>query len=283
MLIGDDGTGKKPALGLKLAEQLTADGARVLRAYPGAATNGLDALSLDLEKGDGQAWDPLWRLLADERRPVDLVYLHALGGGEETAMDAAVRRCQPAADLLRGLAQGRAPGQTALTFVTQDAYDLPATYAEGPARLRASQAALVGLARVHQNENPEVPTRVIDLHAPTDEPGSLAADLAREILAPDGEDEVILGKGRRLGLRVKQQPKRRPMAPSGENDMHRVLAFTSGSLDNLHWTKQPRPAPGSEDVEIAVQAASLNFRDVMFAMGLLPHEALENGYPTISS
>ena len=33
-----------------------------------------------------------------------------------------------------------------------------------------------------------------------------------------------------------------------------------------------------DEVRIAVRATGLNFRDVMWAMGLLPEEALENGF-----
>ena len=39
-----------------------------------------------------------------------------------------------------------------------------------------------------------------------------------------------------------------------------------------------RREPGPDEVEIAVHAAGLNFKDVMITMGLLPDEALEGGY-----
>src|SRR5690606_36052921 len=44
-----------------------------------------------------------------------------------------------------------------------------------------------------------------------------------------------------------------------------------------------RRAPEEGEVEIAVAAAGLNFRDVMWALGLLPEEALEDGFagPTL--
>jgi NADPH:quinone reductase-like Zn-dependent oxidoreductase/short-subunit dehydrogenase/acyl carrier protein len=57
-----------------------------------------------------------------------------------------------------------------------------------------------------------------------------------------------------------------------------ALTFAAGSLEKLRWAEAPRHAPSGDQVEIAVEAASLNFRDVMFAMGMLPHEALEDGY-----
>ena len=44
-----------------------------------------------------------------------------------------------------------------------------------------------------------------------------------------------------------------------------------------------RRLPGPNEIEIEVAATGLNFRDVMWAMGLLPEEALEEGFagPTL--
>jgi NADPH:quinone reductase-like Zn-dependent oxidoreductase/NAD(P)-dependent dehydrogenase (short-subunit alcohol dehydrogenase family)/acyl carrier protein len=45
-----------------------------------------------------------------------------------------------------------------------------------------------------------------------------------------------------------------------------------GNLDSLGLVVRPRVAPGPGEVEIQVQAAALNFRDVLVAMGLYPTE-----------
>ena len=61
----------------------------------------------------------------------------------------------------------------------------------------------------------------------------------------------------------------------------RPLALTAapqGGLDGLGWQlAEPRP-PGPGEVLIDVHAAGLNFRDMMWAMGLLPEEALIDGF-----
>jgi acyl transferase domain-containing protein/NADPH:quinone reductase-like Zn-dependent oxidoreductase/short-subunit dehydrogenase/acyl carrier protein len=279
VLIGaDDGATAPAMLDGKLAARLGAHGVSVLRVHLGQTRRGKDAAHLYLD-GDGEAaWAPLWQALSGEQRPIDLVYLHALEFQDDNAMAAVERRCLPALELLRGLAKGLAPRQAALIFVTAGAYDLPDALAEGPYRLQAAQAALVGLARVHQNENPEVKTRVIDLHAPGANLGRLDAVLVEEILEPDGEDEVILGEDRRFGLRLKRLDGRHDAARPAQDDAHMALTFAAGSLEKLRWAEAPRHAPCDDQVEIAVEAASLNFRDVMFAMGMLPHEALEDGY-----
>jgi len=57
-----------------------------------------------------------------------------------------------------------------------------------------------------------------------------------------------------------------------------------GPFRNLLWRAEPEPEAMAEDeVEIEVHAAGLNFRDVMYSMGLLPDEAVEDGFcgPTL--
>ena len=51
------------------------------------------------------------------------------------------------------------------------------------------------------------------------------------------------------------------------------------SRHGLTWTTRERRAPGRGEIEIAVAATGLNFRDVMWNLRLLPEEALEDGAP----
>jgi NADPH:quinone reductase-like Zn-dependent oxidoreductase/acyl carrier protein len=51
-----------------------------------------------------------------------------------------------------------------------------------------------------------------------------------------------------------------------------------GGLDSLGWEVGPPQTAGPGQVEIEVRAAGLNFRDMMWAMGLLPEEALIDGF-----
>ncbi|MFP4362155.1 MAG: SDR family NAD(P)-dependent oxidoreductase, partial [Alphaproteobacteria bacterium] len=51
-----------------------------------------------------------------------------------------------------------------------------------------------------------------------------------------------------------------------------------GALQRLVWRPLERRAPGPGEVEIAVEATGLNFRDVMLALGLLGEEAVEDGF-----
>ncbi|WP_411033328.1 SDR family NAD(P)-dependent oxidoreductase [Shinella sp. BYT-45] len=57
-----------------------------------------------------------------------------------------------------------------------------------------------------------------------------------------------------------------------------VRQRTPSRVDSLYWESMDRPAPAAGEVLVEVAAAGLNFRDVMWAMGLLPEEALEDGF-----
>ena len=56
-----------------------------------------------------------------------------------------------------------------------------------------------------------------------------------------------------------------------------------GGLDRMTWTPLERTAPGAGEVEVEIEASGLNFRDLMWAMSLLPEEILEDGFagPTL--
>ena len=45
-----------------------------------------------------------------------------------------------------------------------------------------------------------------------------------------------------------------------------------GTLDGLEISRQPRPSPGPDQIEVAVHASGLNFRDVLNVLGQYPGE-----------
>ncbi|MFD1694595.1 type I polyketide synthase [Roseibium aestuarii] len=168
------------------------------------------------------------------------------------------------------------------------------------------QAALWGYARVAANEFPDLALTLIDADVAADvvlEAGDAAAvdRLAAEILrhlpvlptlpgsasvAPAlcEEREIILDGDRRFGLRIEQGGvlEDTPL-PEGSAAALRLDVRQQGSLDQLAWTRVARAELSDTDVEIEVLASGLNFRDVMWALGLLPEEALEDGFagPTL--
>ena len=102
-----------------------------------------------------------------------------------------------------------------------------------------------------------------------------ARQIAAELAASSAEDEIVWTPEGRHVLRVRRGLPPRWAEPAD------VLALGSrhpGGLDSLGWEiAAPRPV-GPGEVEIEVHAAGLNFRDMMWAMGLLPEEALIDGF-----
>ncbi len=167
----------------------------------------------------------------------------------------------------------------------------PHTAAPSPAA-----AALWGLARVARNELHPLALRCID-------PGASPDALLRECLGaaapcpgsgagPDGaETEVAWIDGRRYALRLLPHDaappaattSAAPAAAASPAPSWRLDFPLAGQLRNLRWVGCDRPAPGPGEIEIEARAAGLNFRDVMYAMGLLADEALEQGFagPTL--
>jgi NADPH:quinone reductase-like Zn-dependent oxidoreductase/acyl carrier protein/short-subunit dehydrogenase len=136
----------------------------------------------------------------------------------------------------------------------------------------------------------DLPLRWVDVVDPLP-CGPNAARLAREMLHPGAEDEIILTSDGRFVPRIVSQSE---FPVPGAAAMARApgcvqLDFSApGPFRNLTWRRNPGWDSDGEhlsegEVEIEVRAAGLNFRDVMYAMGLLPDEAIEDGFcgPTL--
>ena len=150
--------------------------------------------------------------------------------------------------------------------------------------LRPEQATLWGFGRAVMNEHIELSCRLVDI-----EPGCAApqALLVHELLSQENEEEVLLSPSGRFVPRMLpagMTALREASAREARLNNQGVLGFEApGSLRNLQWLALPERELQANEVEIEPVAAGLNFRDVMYAMGLLSDEAVENGFagPTI--
>ena len=212
-----------------------------------------------------------------------IVHLAGLAQGDgsddaQSLLQAQVLRCAIAAGLAR--ACERAGLQTTLWLLTAGAATFLPVAAQGHAAI--NDAALWNYGRTLINEAAAFNVRLLDLPALGQLP---PPSLLRELLAPDGEEEIALrGEQERYAPRLRLAS--RPAAPVDDGDApHAVrLGFDfPGQLRNLRWASQPLPALADDELEIRVQATGLNFRDVMYTLGLLSDEAVENGYagPTL--
>jgi acyl transferase domain-containing protein/NADPH:quinone reductase-like Zn-dependent oxidoreductase/acyl carrier protein len=131
-------------------------------------------------------------------------------------------------------------------------------------------AALLGLMRVLANEMPALHPRRIDL-APELPLAPAARRLVQELAL--AEPEVTLAAAGRLVPRL--LPGLETPPPGGPL----ALAIGQpGRLGTLAWQPASPRAPGPGEVALRVEASGLNFRDLMWAQGLLPEDVLEAGF-----
>lgn len=208
-----------------------------------------------------------------ENGPISGILFAALGdiaADAELSFVQQARRAELAIQLMR--ASERLTGQPTLVIVTQGANGMLSASDVVPA-----SGSLWGLGRTMINESITRKLRLVDLAGPI-ERESLPLALAEELLKPDDEDEIILAPQGRLALRIRERATQSDGIQADEHTRVRLDFSQPGQLKNLRWSAESRPKPAAGEVEIEVRAAGLNFRDVMYAMGLLSDEAVEQGF-----
>ncbi len=207
--------------------------------------------------------------------------VHCLGlsdaptSSASSLMDLQVLRCESTLHLLHAIESSSAAPPPRLWLITAGGSTF--STASDTCLHQPGQAPLWGLGRVIMNEHPELACVLIDLQ-PDSLDNEATAWLSRELLSPDTESEIILtSQGRFL---PRMQPAALPALPSPEESEtgYRLDFNVPGQLRNLHWRPQAQRALAVDEIEIRPVAVGLNFRDVMYAMGLLSDEAVENGF-----
>lgn len=133
-------------------------------------------------------------------------------------------------------------------------------------------------SRVLENEYDEIDVVRLDVDG-----RRLSDELWSDLLTLWGEGETELLFDDRLCL-LKSLRVAEGSHPLSERLTSKFAAATvdqkiSGRIDTILWqATDNRPEPQTGEVLVQVAATGLNFRDVMWAMGLLPEEALEDGF-----
>ncbi|MFG1619701.1 SDR family NAD(P)-dependent oxidoreductase [Nonomuraea wenchangensis] len=248
-------------------DELAREVAAALRAA-GASPDVLDATVAGVSDwptavGDGDGSADIVLLLDDEP-----------AGGPGAVAELTGRRAQ----VLRALAgaRDRLPAKlTARLWVITPPTGLHPT-PEKPCSPPA--AAVWGLTRSLANERPDLEIRRISLER-TALPRTDAHRLALELLEPSAEDEIVLTAGGRFVPRVRPaRPVTRPHDVAA-GEPFRLRLDDQGPGYRLAWERTgPPPEPGPHEIVVAVRAAALNYRDVLWARGLLPEEAVQDTY-----
>ena len=144
------------------------------------------------------------------------------------------------------------------------------------ATVQPHQGAVWGFGRVLMNECPMFDCTLIDIACDL-EAADLAARLSQELLQPDGASEIVLTESARHALCMQQATRQRVADPNGAA-RYRLDFHLPGKLKNLRWLPAAEQPLAGHEIEVMPRAVGLNFRDVMYLMGLLPDEAVENGF-----
>jgi acyl transferase domain-containing protein len=166
--------------------------------------------------------------------------------------------CHTTLALVQALTQ-RAGPPPALWFVTRHAQSVT----DDDRCSGFAAAPLLGLARTIAVEYPDVACTTVDIGTPHD-----VTYLVAEILSGDREDQVALRNGTRYVPRLVHD------TDQTSADAPRQLTIpVRGTIDNLTFAPLQRRAPRAGEVEVRVETAALNFRDVLNALDMYPGEA----------
>jgi acyl transferase domain-containing protein/NAD(P)-dependent dehydrogenase (short-subunit alcohol dehydrogenase family) len=197
---------------------------------------------------------------------------------------------QSNAEMLRSLVVTASWGLVALvqSLVKSEWHPLPrlwvvTTGAQAPEITQPriiEQAPLYGLNRAIHHEHPELNCTLVDIGSAPDE--EMLKTLCEEMQAQETETEVLLRPGARYVNRIRRiEPG--IFLPASDITAHPELAFrlqtaAPGALSRLVFQSVPRLRPGTGEVEIAVEAAGINFKDRINASGMTSSELGEEGY-----
>ncbi|HXS84627.1 MAG TPA: SDR family NAD(P)-dependent oxidoreductase, partial [Mycobacterium sp.] len=241
------------------------DGTWLIAGFDELAAQVPGCLSLD-RTSDPESWQQAFTQASERGAPVCGVVWRSAGrpGADETNDEFAARLEIEIDRLLTAVQTLQAQPDLKLTgglwIVTDRAV---ATEAGEP--VDAVQSALWGFGRTVITEQPALRCRLVDCHGFDDAVPALAGLLG----APTEEPELALRQGKYL------VPRLLPWARDGHLPIPRaddyILEPTErGAIDNLRLIEADVPPPSAGQVQIRVEAAGLNFRDVLNVLGLYP-------------
>jgi len=255
------------------------------RAAEGTSSAGLPDRTVFVTSGDGR----LGRALADHLRSDQLTTISgslpeltelspdavlftgatALEGADPVA--ALIERCME----MRTCALNLGGKKSVLWLLFRGALEVART------PVNPIETGAWAFSRTLANELQNLDVRRIDI-APDIAPPVAAKFVAWIVLSGTAETELHIDGDTIRAVRV--QPFGRSMEQAeGDAAPAATLKRRSHAGSKLYWSPVERRKPGRGEVEIAVEATGVNFRDLMWTMGLIPDDMLEDGFtgPTL--
>ena len=309
-LLLTDSSGLSQQLGQRLSRLLQDRNQQILWVETADEFLQLDDMHFQVNIHEADAFESLFNALQDQ--DIQCNHVIQLSGLQQeiskNPLALQQQRCVSTTDLIQSIEKHHSETLPQLWLVTSEAvvidHAIHATKDEQAfSYSKPEQTPLWGLGRVIMNEHPDLNCKLIDLQL---KDVQLAAELLlTEVLdEPADDNEIILAKDSRHVMRMqcvslavntadatKQQPSASLQEEEGGGDgeieaakVAMGLSFKSpGPLKNLYWQTLPEQQLANDEIEIKPYATGLNFRDVMYAMGMLSDEAVENGFagPTL--
>ena len=236
------------ALATELAAELSERRQTVLRGPPG---------------GDREAWRSFFQTLPDGVPLRGVAHLAAVrGDGSGLSTGELAQEVElvgsGALSLVQGMTDAGVRPSAGIWFVSRGGQVL-----KRERNGTLSGSLLWGLGSVVDLEYGDLNARTLDL-----DPGSApsAAELADELLFPDRETRIAWRAGVR---RVSRLTRLAPRAELPAEEGYRLAAEPGGALDPLRVEEAPAAALAAGELRVAVEAAGVNFHDVMVAMRLV--------------
>lgn len=141
-------------------------------------------------------------------------------------------------------------------------------------------SGLWAFARVLQNEYDFLDIHSLDFTGPKAGAGNQLAAAISMLRDTAGNREWLLdgATGLLSEIRAVPGPIHQGLRQTSDFKAATIRQRVSSQVGSIAWEQSEIPQAGPDDVVVAVAATGLNFRDVMWAMGLLPEEALEDGF-----
>ena len=146
--------------------------------------------------------------------------------------------------------------------------------AQSPNEIDPLAEAMWCFARVAMNEYPSVTLKLVDvaLQVETEQAAQHLTDL---LAAPGADAELLIDA---VGVSaIRTVPGLGQASGDAIVPAVRLELKSKGVLSNFDWVETARRAPGPSEVEVAIEASGLNFRDIMLATGLLDDDVLDDG------
>ncbi len=129
----------------------------------------------------------------------------------------------------------------------------------------AVQSALWGFGRTLIAEQPTLRVRLVDGDSSAESLSWLAGALGTPVTEP----EMAVRQGRFLVSRLLHWA-RSGQLPMPRSDDYQLAPTERGAIDNLRLTEKEVTPPEPGEVQVRIEAAGLNFRDVLNVLGLYP-------------